>query len=120
MGKQRRVLLSAQSITVPSWATGCNGARSRLRTASWVSAFVCRLALLAWADMPVNFGGTGSNARSRISILAGLLLIRERILPIVMYTSQAFLSPEKSVRCVSSDNPIMGTSVDPAGKVFYQ
>jgi len=120
MGKQRRVLLSAQSITVPSWATGCNGTRTRSKTARRVSAFVCRWPSLARADSPVNFGSTGSNARSRIGILAGLLLVRERILPIVKYTGQAFLSPEKLVRCVWSDNPIMGTTVDPAGKAFYQ
>jgi len=120
MGKQRRVLPSAQSITVPSWVTGCNGTRTRSKTARRVSAFVCRWPSLARADSPVNFGSTGSNARSRIGILAGLFLVRERILPIVMYTGQAFLSPEKLVRCVWSDNPIMETTVDPAGKVFYQ
>jgi len=37
-----------------------------------------------------------------------------------MYTGQAFLSPEKLVRYVCSDNLIMGTTVDPAGKDFYQ
>ena len=68
----------------------------------------------------MNFGSTGSNARSRIGILAGLLLVLERILPIVMYTGQASLSPEKLVRCAWLDNPIMGTTVDPAGKAFYQ
>jgi len=68
----------------------------------------------------MNFGGTESNARSRISILAGLLLVLERILPIIMYTSQAFLSPDILVRYVWSDNLIMGTSVDLAGKAFYQ
>jgi len=120
MGKQRRVLPSAQSITVPSWATGCNSARTRSKTARRVSGFVCGWASLARADSPVNFRGTGSNARSTIGILAGLFLVRERILPIVMYTGQAFLSSEKLVRCVWSDNPIMGTTVDPAGKVFYQ
>jgi len=120
MGKQRRVLPSAQSIPVRSWATGCNSARTRSETARRVSAFVCRWASLARADSPVNFAGTGSNARSRIGILAGLFLVRERILPIVMYTGQAFLSPEKFVRCVRSDNPIMGATVDPAGKAFYQ
>jgi len=120
MGKQGRVLPSAQSITVPSWAIGCNGARTRSKTARWVFAFACRWASLAWADLPVNLGGSGSNARCRIGILAGRFLISERILPIVMYTGQAFLSPEKLVRCIWSDNPIMGTTVDPAGKVFYQ
>jgi len=75
---------------------------------------------LALADSPVNFGGTGSNARSTIGILAGVVLVRERILPIVIYTGQAFLCPEKLVRCVWSDNPIMETTVDPAGKVFHQ
>jgi len=112
MGKQRHVLPSAQSITVPSWATCYNSART--------SALVCHWASLAQADSPVNFGGTGSNARSRIGILTGLLLVLERILPIVMYTGQAFLSPGKLVRCVWSDNPIMGTTVDRAGKTFYQ
>jgi len=120
MGKQRRVLPSTQSITVPSWATGCNGARTRSKTARRVSAIFCRWASLAPADSPVNFGGTGSNARSRIGILAGLFLVRKRILPIVMYTGQAFLSREKLVRCVWLDHPIMGTTVDPAGNVFYQ
>jgi len=105
MGKQRRVLLSAQSITVPSGATGCNGARTRSKTARRVSAFVYRWASLARADSPVNFGGTGSNARSRIGILAGLFLVHETILPIVMYTGQAFSSREKLVRCFLSDNP---------------
>jgi len=81
---------------------------------------VCRWALLAGADSPVNFGGTGSNARFRIGILAGLLLVLEKILPIIMYTSQAFLSPEKLVRCVWSTNPTTGTTVNPAGKAFYQ
>jgi len=116
MGQQRRVLLSAQSITVLSWATSGNGARTRSKKARRVFTFVCRWASLAWADWPVNFGGTGSNATSRNGILAGLFLLRERILPIVMYTSQAFLSPEKLVRCVWSDNPIMGATIDPAGK----
>jgi len=90
------------------------------KTARRTSTFVCRWASLARAHLPVNFGGTASNARSRIGILAGLLLVLERILPIVMYTGQAFLSPEKLVRCVSCDNPIMGTTVDQAGKAFYQ
>jgi len=120
MGKQRPVLASAQSITVPSWATCRNGARRRSKTAHRRSALVCRWASLARADSPVNFGGIGSNARSRIGILAGLLLVLERILPIVMYTGKAFLSPEKLVRCVWSDNPIIGTTVDPVGKAFYQ
>ena len=120
MGKQRRVLPSAQSITVPSQATCCNGDRTRSKTARRTSAVVCRWASLAGADLPVNFACTGSNARSRIGILAGLLLVLERILPIVMYTGQAFLSPEKLVRGVWSDNPIMGTTVDPAVKAFYQ
>jgi len=120
MGKQRRVLPSAQSITVPSRATCCNGARTRSKTAHRTSALVCRWALWARADSPVHFGGTGSNARSRIGILAGLLLVLKRILPMVMYTGQAFLSAEKLVRCVWSENPIMGTTVDPAGKAFYQ
>jgi len=120
MGKQRRVLPSAQSITVSSRATCCNGARTRSKTARKTSALVCRWASLARADSPMTFGGTGTNARSRIRILTGLLLVLERILPIIMYTGLAFLSPEKLVRCVWSDNPIMGTTVDPAGKAFYQ
>jgi len=120
MGKQRRVLPPAQSITVPPRATCCNGARTSAKAACRISALVCRWASLAPAHSPVNFGGTGSNARSRIGILAGLLLVLERRLPIVMYTGQAFLSLEKLVRCVWSDNPIMGTPVDPAGKAFYQ
>ena len=111
---------SAQSITVPSRATCWTGARTRSKTARRTSTLVCRWALLAWADSPVNFGGTGSNARSRIGILAGLLLVLERILLIVMYTGHPFLSPEKLIRCVWSDNPIMCTTVDPAGKAFYQ
>ena len=119
-GKKKHVLPSAQSITVPSRATCCNGTRTRSKTARRTSALVCHWASLAGADSPVNFGGTGSNARSRIGILAGLLLVLERILPIVMYIGQAFLSAEKLVRCVWSDNLIMGTTVDLAGKAFYQ
>jgi len=117
MGKQRRVLPCAQSITVPSRATCCNGDRTRSKTARRTFALVCRWASLARAYSPVNFGGTGSNARSRIGILAGLLLVLERILPIVMYTGQAFLSAEKLVRCVWLGHPIMGTTVDPSGKL---
>jgi len=120
MGKQRRVLPATQSIIVPSRATCLIGARTRLKTARRKSALVCRWASLARADSPVNFSCTGSNARSRIGILAGLLLVLERILPIVMYTGQVFLSPEKLVRCVWSDNPIIGTTVDLTGKAFYQ
>ena len=120
MGKERRVLPSAQSITVPSWATCGNGARTSWKTARRTSVLVCRWASLARVHSPVNFGGTGSHARSRIGILAGLLLVLERILPIIMYTGQAFLSPEKLVRCVWSENPIMGTTVDLAGKALYQ
>ena len=93
---------------------------TRSKTARRVSAFVCCWASLARADSPVNFGGTGSNTRSRIGILAGLFLVRKTILLIIMCTGQAFSSPEKLVRCVWSDNPIMGTTVDPAGKDFYQ
>jgi len=48
----------------------------------------------------MNFDGTGSNARSRIGILARLPLVLERILPIVMYISQAFLSLEKLARYI--------------------
>jgi len=117
---ERRVLPSAQSITVPSRATWCNGARTRLKTACRTSTLVCRWASLARADSPVNLGGTGSNARSSIDILAGLLLVLKRILPMVMDTGQAFLSPEKLVSCVWLDIPIMGTTFDPAGKAFYQ
>ena len=97
-----------------------NGERTRSKTARRTSALVCCWASLARADSPVNFGGTGSNARSRIGILTGKLLVLERILPIVMYTGQAFLAPEKLIRCVWSDNPIMGATVDPAGQAFYQ
>jgi len=118
--QQNRVLPSAQSITFPSRATCCNGARTRSKTASRTSTLVCRGASLARADSPVNFGGTGSNARSTIGILAGLLLVLERILPIVMYTGQAFFPLEKVVRCVWSHNPIIGTTVDLGGKAFYQ
>jgi len=120
MGKQRRVLPSAQSITVPSWATCSNGDRTRSKTTRRTFALVCRWASLARAYLPVNYGGTGSNARSRIGILAGLLLLLERILLIVMYTGQAFLSPEKWVRCIWLGHPIMDTTVDPSGKAFYQ
>jgi len=118
MEKQRHVLRSAQSIVVPPWATGCNGVRTRLNTARRVSAFVCRWTSLGRADSPVSFGCTGSNARSRIGSLAGLFLICEMILSIVMNTGQAFLSPEKLVRCIWSDNPIIGTSIEPVGKGF--
>jgi len=52
-----------------------------------------------------------------MDILAGLLLVLVRILPIIMYTGQSFLSPEKLVRCVWSDNLMMDTTVDPAGKL---
>ena len=119
-GKQRRDLPSAQFFSVPSLATGCNWARTRAKTAHRVSAFVCRWALLARADSPVNFEGTGSNRRNSIDILAGLVRVCERILPLVMYTGQVFLSPEKLVKYVWSDNLIMGTTVDPEGKAFYQ
>src|ERR1700710_1908231 len=100
MRKQRRVLLSKQSIILPSRTTCCNGAKMRSKTTFRVSAFTCHWVSSVQADSPVNFGGTGSNVRSRIGILTGLFLVRERILPIVIYTGQAFLSPEKLVRWV--------------------
>jgi len=120
MRKQRCVLPFTQSIPVPSRATCGNGARTRSRTACRTSTLVSRWASLARADAPMNLGGTGSNARSRIGILAGRHLVLERILPIVMYPGQAFLPPENVGSCVWSDNPIMGTPVDPAGNAFYQ
>jgi len=103
-----------------SQVTCCNSARTRSKTACRTSTLVYRWASLARADSPVNFGGTGSNARSRIGIFLGLFLVLESILLIIMYTGQAFLSLEKLVRCLWSDNPIMGTTVDLAGKPFYQ
>jgi len=42
------------------------------------------LGFIGPVDLPVSFGGTGSNATSRTDILAGLFLVWERILPIVM------------------------------------
>ena len=118
MGKQLGILPSAHSITISSWATSCNGAKTRSKTARRVSAFVCGWAWLARADSAVNFGGTGSNLniRSRTGILAEEFLVRQRILPIVMYTGQAFLSSEKLVRCVCSDSSIVGATVDLAAK----
>jgi len=68
----------------------------------------------------MNFGGTTSNGITRIGILAGLLLVLKSRFPIIICTGQAILSPEKLVKCVWSDNPIMGMSVDPAGQAFYQ
>ena len=97
MGKNRRFLPSEQFITVPSWKTSCNGARTRSKTGRRASALVCLWTSSAGADSSVNFGDTGSNARSKMAILAGLFLVRERILLIVKYTGQAFLSPEKLV-----------------------
>ena len=52
--------------------------------------------------------------------MKGLFLLRKRILPIVTYTGQAFLSPDKLVSRLWSDNPIMGATVDPRGSIFYQ
>src|SRR5947209_345122 len=98
MVKQRRVLPSEQSITVPSWATGCNGANMRSKTACRTSTFICCCVSSAQADSLVNFGGTGNNARRRTGILTGLFLVHEKMLPTVIYTCQAFLSPEKLVR----------------------
>src|SRR5205807_257619 len=69
---------------------------------------------------PLNFGSTGNNARRGTGILTGLFLVRERIFPTVIYTGQAFLAPEKLVRSVWSENPIIGTNVDPAGSDFYR
>src|SRR5207302_10994921 len=98
MGKQRRVLPSEQSITVPSWATGCNGANMRSKTACRTSVFICRCVLSARADLLLNFGGTGNNARRRTGILTRLFLVCDRMLPTIIYTGQAFLLPEKLVR----------------------
>src|SRR5207302_11406604 len=92
----------------------------RSKTACRTSTFICRCVSSARADSPLNFGGTGNNARRRTGILTGLFLVRERMLPTVIYTGQAFLSPEKLVRGVWSENPIIGTKVDPAGSDFYR
>ena len=120
MGTQRCVLPSVQSITVSSWATYCNGARTRLKLALRTSALVCGWASLTQADSHINFDGTTSNAITRIGILAGLLLVLKSKFPIIICTGQAILSPEKLVKCVWLDNPIMGMTVDPAGQAFYQ
>ena len=117
MGKQRRLLPSEQSITVPPLTICCSGAKMGLKTAFRESTFICCWVLSVRADSPINFGGIGGNARSRIGILTGLFLVRERIFPIIMYTGHAFLSPQKLVRCVWSDNPIICTNVDPTGRV---
>jgi len=37
------------------------------------------------------------------------------MLPIVMYTGQAFLSPERFVRCVASENSMISNAVPPTG-----
>jgi len=90
MGKEKQVLLAAQSITVGYWATGSNGARTRLKTPGRVSAFVSGGALVARTDLPVKFDGTGSNATGRNGNLAELFLVLQRILVIVIYTGLAF------------------------------
>ena len=42
IGKHKRVFPSAQSITAPSLAISCNGARMRSNSACRASAFICR------------------------------------------------------------------------------
>ena len=46
------------------------------------------------------FGGTGSNASNNVQWFLGAFRIVDGKLPIVIYIGHAFLSPEKSVRCV--------------------
>jgi len=66
----------------------------------------------------LNFGGTGSNARSIKAIVVGLFRVVDLMFSIVRYIGQAFLSPEKSVRCVVFEVQITGTMVAPSGRVF--
>jgi len=49
----------------------------------------------------------------------GLFRKVDLILPIVKYIGQAFLSPEKFVKWVWSDEQSTGTNVEPVGKVSY-
>ena len=64
-----------------------------------------------------SFGGTGSNARRMRAIADGLLCTTDLILPVVIYISHAFLSPERFVKYVVSEAHMTSIKVDPGGSV---
>ena len=48
--------------------------------------------------------------------MEGLFLVRDLIFPTVIYMGHAFLSPEKLVKWVSSEERMIGIIVDPSGR----
>jgi hypothetical protein len=62
-----------------------------------MTVFTCAI---AEAVRTPFFGGTGSNASNNVQWLLGAFRTADGKLPIVIYIGHAFLSPEKSVRCV--------------------
>jgi hypothetical protein len=87
-------------MSIPRSATACRGLNINSNTLLRTSAFFCCKVSLAKDFLLANLGGTGRRASSMIAIFEGLLRVFERMFPIVMYTGQAFLSPEKLVRWV--------------------
>ena len=62
-------------------------------------------------------GSTGSNASNNVQWLLGAFQTDDGKLPIVIYIGHAFLLLEKLVKCVWSDEQIMGINVKLFGSV---
>ena len=65
------------------------------------------------------FGGMGKRARRTVASRDALFRMVDGKFPIVKYIGQAFLSPEKLVRYVSSDARIIGMMVERGGNFSY-
>src|SRR5205807_3015452 len=74
IGKQLRTLPSAQSISTPSSAVSCNGAKIRSNTPCRVSALTSLWKLFVEEDCG-SLGGTSSSARRSTAIDPGLLCV---------------------------------------------
>ena len=61
----------------------------------------------------------GKRATYNMLCIVCFICVASDRLPIVIYISHAFLSPQKLVRWVASDMNSIGTSMPPAGIVVY-
>ena len=117
-GKHLWTMPSAQSMLTPLRATACKGSNKSWNMSCSVSALIRLWCWSAKVDFE-SFGKTGNSARRRTAIDPGLLRRVDRRLPSVIYPGHAFFSPEKLLRWVWSNIPIMGTRVVLGERVSY-
>ena len=68
---------------------------------------------------PSILGGRGKSAKRTVACFEALFLVLDRIFPIVIYIGQAFLSPEKLVKKVTSEVHMIGDRVAPSGNLSF-